>query len=206
MSRIFGRPIAIFPKPSYFPKRSSRDGLGGIRQAVTTGSAPSANPPSYPINGTYADLLWWHMRIWGTRDGGNTVKPGKKWSPKEFSGQILPGYATDDAASNLKNWLGRASPPQPQPVIDRIEEALFGDTADLQRWKIDLRLAHESSRGTGKNKRTITAKALAPASETPPDDATSIRHFGQRHFATAARENVALVTSRLTEFRIADRR
>lgn len=200
MSTIFGRLKAIFPKPSYFPTRSPGDELGGNRQAVTIDSAPSAHPPSYPKNGTYADLLWWHMRIWGTRDGGNTVKPGRKWGPKEFSGRILPGYPADDAASNLKNWLGRASPPGSSDWIDRIEEALFGDTDNLQQWKIDFRWAHEKSRGTGKNKRTLTAKMLASGPGALSHDIFGAVHSGKNHFAAAARENVALVTHKLTEF------
>ncbi|WP_277315663.1 AAA family ATPase [Sphingomonas sp. AOB5] len=168
---------------------------------MTTVSDLSENPPSYPRNGTYADHLWWHLRIWGTRKGGTTAKPGRKWALKEFYSRILgKTHTPEDAATNLKHWMGGANPPLSQDVADRIEDALFGQTAALQRWKIDLRWAHEKSRGTGKNKRTLTAKMLASGPDALSHDIFGPVHAQKSHFATAARENVTLVTNRLTYF------
>jgi hypothetical protein len=113
----------------------------------------------YPAEGTYADLLWWHMFVWGTRpDSGRAV-----WTSKELVAAV---FGDDDDSEkhgrNLRNWLGRGSPPGYPSWLERIEDAFFDDSFLHERWRADLRLAHGRSRGKGKNNRTIGNSQIDP--------------------------------------------
>jgi len=164
---------ANLPESVTFAYKRIRQRFRRGAQIVTADAEPSQDPASYPKNGTYADLLWWHLRIWGTRHDGSITERGKRWELKEFSGLVF-GDATDAdvLAKNLKylrNWLGKGNPPGVSTAMEQIEQALFGNNPELERWKTDLRLAHESSRGRGNNKRTIDSSLAEPQSTTAGD-------------------------------------
>ena len=167
-----------------------------------------ASPKFYPNGGTYADLLYWHLYIWGTRHDGTR----KVWKPSDFRVAVF-GINADSptAIRRLNYWLGGGSPPDP-PTANLVMHALFKEEAVFEEWRIDLRLAHKTSSGTdenGKKKNINTIADLWKAGlKAAPDqghagDAAKVQ--GQTPvgtwdgYAFAARENVAQLITGLTE-------
>lgn len=106
----------------------------------------------YPETGTFADLLWWHLFVWGTRPRSRR----RIWGPKEFASTLFgDDYDPETHGRNMRNWLGGGSPPGSPAIVKRIEDALFGQSIMHERWRAELRLAHGRSRGKGNNVRVI---------------------------------------------------
>lgn len=121
-------------------------------------------PPSYPIGGTYADLLFWHLYVWGTRPGGSTTQRGRSiWEEGEFLQAVFARdrSSPDAIPKNYRNWIGDSknclSPGRYYAPI--IEENLFGGEPQFQIWLNDLEQARKESSGKGQNRRTIKLEA-----------------------------------------------
>ena len=129
---------------------------------------PISPHPYYPYDGTYADLLCWHMDYWGTRPTGNTEANGEPWKPKDFRYKAFGNEGVDQRfISGMSNWRGKGSAPDPDTAT-KIEQALFGKegyNSDFDVWREDLRRFHKNSQGRGKNGRTCHF----PAPPTPPN-------------------------------------
>lgn len=120
---------------------------------MNIGSEVSENPPSYPKDGTYADLLCWHMDIWGTRPGGNTSVQGLPWRKKDFLKKVFnDDWELEKSRVLLGQWRGNGGTPGPGYEA-RVEIALFDKPPAYQNWRADLRAAKLRSKGR-KNKRT----------------------------------------------------
>jgi hypothetical protein len=115
-------------------------------------SEPSSYPPHYPHDGSYADLLAWHLEYWGTRPTASTTVNGEPWSKAEFCLAIYSVDHQDSARTNLHNWLGAKGAPD-ETRHSLIQEELFGNNVAFQRWRIDLENARKRS-PKGKNQRT----------------------------------------------------
>lgn len=157
---------------------------------VTTGSEPSGNPPSYPQNGTYADLLCWHMDIWGTRPGGSTTIEGRPWYPQDFCKEVFgENWDPEAARVSLGNWRGNGSPPN-STNAELIEKALFGPPPAFQSWRIDLRLAHKRPSGKGKKRGTKKESDMAePGAFAVPSNRPTTARFIVRDPHTLDLEN-----------------
>ena len=117
----------------------------------------------YPREGTYADLLAWHLEYWGTRPSGDTSTNGTPWDEDEFRlTAFAPSAPAQDAArSNLNNWLAKGkNPRKPKSAPNdhnhsMVAKALFGDPPSPQfsEWRADLEMARQRST-LGRNKRT----------------------------------------------------
>lgn len=168
-------------------------------------------PPSYPIGGTYADLLYWHLYIWGTRPRESlTVRPEKQWRLRDFKKVIFDGsVSADTEKKNSESWLGRGRQyPPGDDYAPKIVQELFGNEEKFAGWADDLEEARERCKGPGNNpinlkreaalaeltRAGLIGRSVPLAQETFPSTET------RRHFATAPRENVALVVDRLTDF------
>lgn len=172
-----------------------------------------ARPPSYPKDGTYADLLYWHLFIWGTRPGGSVTERGAdRWTEREFRTKIFGANdAQESEAKIYKSWIGDGKSPHP-PGPDfwpPIARALFDGEPQYEVWANDLDLARKRSKGKGNNVKTITLEAalaelaragLTTQSTAPLGSKDADTTTAQNHFAAAAKENVALVVHRLTEY------
>lgn len=166
------------------------------------------DPPTYPKYGTYADLLNWHLYVWGTRHSGSSNRLGELWEPKEFREAIFGACADDEINNkndkNIRNWLGAGAPPKIPAWMKRIEQSLFGESSEFTGWKEHLRAALLISRRTGNNEFTVnleTARAyllragLSDSATTSANDDSN-----QSLFATAPREHANFVPDRLKDF------
>ena len=176
-------------------------------------SAKFARPPSYPAGGTYADLLFWHLYVWGTRPGGSVTERGARlWTEEEFLKSVFSRDkgTPESQPKNYDNWIGKSkyclSPgPYYGPIISGV---IFAGELHFQIWQNDLEKSQETSSGKGNNKRTIEletaltelARAGLISQLATPTLKTFSRDNGRRYIATAAQESVTLVTKRLTEF------
>ena len=105
----------------------------------------------YPSDGTYADLLYWHLRIWGTRSDGRR----KVWEPEKFREAIFAGRDNTDRARHYNYWVGGGKRPG-RANAEAISRLLFSDNPDLKDFETDLWAAWDRSKGNGKNVRTVT--------------------------------------------------
>ena len=119
---------------------------------MTVSSGHPAYPPHYPLGGTFADFLCWHMDYWGTRPTGNTTRNGEPWNPDVFReavfGSILAVEETNRVG--LRNWRGSGSAPK-VGTANAIMNALFGINPVFAGWRKDFENAHKDSKGPGKN-------------------------------------------------------
>ncbi len=133
-----------------------------------------ARPPSYPMDGTYADLLFWHLFVWGTRPGGSVTERGtSRWTEKEFRAKIFEGRSTPESEPKIyKSWIGRGRPfsaPGPD-YAPCIAKELFNGEAQYEVWENDLKEAQERST-SGRNIKSITLEsALVQLSGTRSTD------------------------------------
>jgi hypothetical protein len=131
---------------------------------VQSDREPRDYPPHYPHDGTYADLLCWHMDYWGTRPKGTTRTNGAPWTPKELRQAAFGrNWEADTTRIGLDHWRGAGSAPVPQ-TRNLIEKTLFGTNELFALWRSELREAHRRSAGRGKNPRTVEL----PPNPPPP--------------------------------------
>jgi tetratricopeptide (TPR) repeat protein len=134
------------------------------------GSEPFIYPPHYPHDGTYADLLCWHMDYWGTRPKGSTTVNGLPWGRVEFRQEAFGKvWENDTTRIGLESWRGAGSAPAKSTAL-RISDALFGKSPIFQTWRKDLEDAHKRSQGPGNNPRT---KEFPNPPPPPPDTLAS---------------------------------
>lgn len=121
----------------------------------------SAFPPSYPKGGSYADLLFWHLFVWGTRPGGSTTERGEPWTEAKFRKEAFEGnISANSEQKSYNSWLGEGK--RYSPGIGsalNIARVLFDGEPQFRVWIEDLEEARKRSKGNGNNVRTITLKA-----------------------------------------------
>ncbi|PWB82933.1 MAG: hypothetical protein C3F11_09345 [Methylocystaceae bacterium] len=88
----------------------------------------------------FGRLLAWHL-LRGTRPGGTTDRPGRRWSAKA----LADGVGVNDRT--VRYWLKNEHLP---PEIETVERLLFGSDERYAEWRLELRNAHfESWRAKG---------------------------------------------------------
>lgn len=117
--------------------------LSDDRRIMAPGSQSPQYHSSYPHDGTYADLLWWHLKVWGTRPDGNTKTSGSRWRSNEFLKAAFGD--TQPTLRTLANWLGAGNPPDDTNAAF-VSHALFGTETKFDDWRTDLELARARSR------------------------------------------------------------
>lgn len=127
--------------------------------------SPSGNPPTYPENGTYADLLCWHLFVWRTRPGGSRVERGTDpWTESEFCDKVHDNNNTSPASKNrnFRNWTGEGTRCAPYGSYHKgIKSNLFGGNKDLSTWSKDLDLSIKRSSPKPNNIRNIDYNKLS---------------------------------------------
>ena len=81
----------------------------------------------------------------GTRPGGKTTHPGRRWSAKAFAEAVGFGDRT------IRYWLRNEHLP---PETETIERVLFGNDLCYAEWRLELRKAHAAS-GTTKKDQVV---------------------------------------------------
>jgi tetratricopeptide (TPR) repeat protein len=121
---------------------------------MTEKSEHPAYPAHYPLGGTFADFLCWHMDYWGTRPTGNTIRNAVPWTPDGFL-QAAFGSAWENETYrvSLGYWRGARSAPREDSAIVIINE-FFGNNPVFSQWRDDFEKAYRDSKGRGKNPRT----------------------------------------------------
>jgi hypothetical protein len=100
---------------------------------------------AYPAEGSFYDLLRWHLFTHGTRPGGDPDQIGKVWSGKEFADALKLHPRT------VSNWLKEENPTPPQDLAS-VERVIFGDSPAYAVWRISLRpLSMRRAGGPSKN-------------------------------------------------------
>ena len=84
---------------------------------------------------SFGQLLEWHL-LRGTRPGGKTTHPGRRWSAKAFAEAVGFGDRT------IRYWLRNEHLP---PETETIERVLFGNDLCYAEWRLELRQAHAGS-------------------------------------------------------------
>ena len=124
------------------------------------------DPPSYPKNGTYADLLIWHLKIWWTRPDGSPKSRGTKpWTTSELLSKVFgPNRVDIDNQNNLfKNWTGFKKKERSGSENGRkISHAIFGGQPQFLIWANDLENARVRTNGAGKNRLTYLLNVAWP--------------------------------------------
>ena len=121
---------------------------------MTVSSGPPAYPPHYPLGGTFADFLRWHMDYWGTRPTGNTTRNGLIWAKNDFlKAAFGSNWHEDTFRTGLRNWRGAGSAPD-ENSAPRLMNALFGTNPVFADWRNDFEAAYTASRGRGNNPNT----------------------------------------------------
>lgn len=138
---------------------------------------PVAPPPGYPREGSYADLLLWHLYVWRTRPGGSTTERGEQiWSERAFKDKVFKNEGSADSArKNYLYWTGyeRCSAPGPK-YASLIAEALFDAEPQFATWADDLERARGRSMGAGKNIRHIDIGVALAELDRPLPNADSV--------------------------------
>ena len=132
---------------------------------MVAGSEPVAHPPYYPHGGTYADLLAWHLKYWGTRPGGSTTANGQPWDLNDFRLKAFSIDGQDAARTGLNNWLGAKGAPN-ETNHSLIQQALFGGNPIYDGWRDDLENARRHS-PKGKNQSTRKYPEPPPVVKPP---------------------------------------
>jgi hypothetical protein len=140
---------------------------------------PGPSDP-YPQQGTFRELLSWHLR-WGTQPGCSTVTRNRRW-PRSVFAQLVHGKTAEleTAKRNLRNWanIGRLPDIDDQDRVDQIFFILFGGDPRLRPWKTDLETAlkrERESKATSSPTEATQAPLPKPTSSptlpTPTHDA-----------------------------------
>lgn len=134
-------------------------------------SASPARSTSYPKGGTFAQLLTWHLTVWGTHPKCSLEKAQPKfWKLYRFAEDIHGGRVElASAKKNLEAWrAGRRAPEvDDQHRVERIFTNLFADAEHLRRWKKDLHEALEKERAE-KQVSIKRGKSATPANVPLP--------------------------------------
>ena len=96
-------------------------------------------PEYYPRDGSFRDLLAWHLLKWGTRPDGRRAL----WTYNEFASVAFDPVGQDalySQAKNVSNWVFGTSP-KGWTDIEGILAALFGDNPESDFEREDLREA-----------------------------------------------------------------
>lgn len=158
--------------------------------------------PSYPKNGTFADLLTWHLEVWGTRSTG----PPAIWELRKFREAIF-GALADDEERLVYGWLGSGSPPSPEN-LKQVIKVLFGDDPIFTEWRIDLTQACRDSRGKNgiKNKRSKVSldqsrskSTTANVGEAPQNSLNALRTSQNNYLGANAKHGVKVIADTLAE-------
>jgi MerR HTH family regulatory protein len=101
-------------------------------------------------NWSFGQLLAWHL-LRGTRPGGKIDRPGREWSKAEFA------QATGLGDRTIRYWLRNEHLP---PEIETIERLLFGNDDGYAEWRLELRHAYATSRGTKRSFATTDEASM----------------------------------------------
>lgn len=122
---------------------------------------PLLNPPGYPKDGTYADLLQWHLFVWGTRPEGRPTKRDQKlWNDEEFKLAVFEDNPKDydekyKRNKNYLNWIGKGEQVAPVKSHPKIAAVLFGEKPIFEIWSADLKASLSRSSPKGNNKLNL---------------------------------------------------
>lgn len=128
------------------------------------------DPPSYPKQGSFGDLLKWHL-AWGTRPNCLMHETGANapWTIALFADLVCGDSSIErkSAQRNIANWRNGRLPDQRQDAerIANIFEELFGSDPRLLQWKNDLASALE--RGRAEQAARIARRSMTQ--RRPPD-------------------------------------
>lgn len=123
---------------------------------MTENSPLSANPAHYPVGGTFADFIRWHMDYWGTRPTGSKTVNGIPWTKDEFRQTAFgSNWQKDTFTVGLRNWRGAGSAPAGETATTIIN-TFFGTNPVFAQWRNDFEEAYKNSKGPGKNLRSRT--------------------------------------------------
>ena len=176
-------------------KSLGSDEIGNERNKFGTNNLIELyRPPSYPKDGSYADLLFWHLFVWGTRPGGSVTERGAhRWAEKEFRAKIFGKDSSPESEEKKYHyWLGEQAPYSPPGAgyWPSIAMALFGNEPQFEIWANDLDAARKRSKGRGNNVRRITLeqalKDLANAARLDSSDQAN----RQNHFIASLDQSV----------------
>lgn len=123
---------------------SNREATAQSATAYVAGASDSEHsvyPDGYPRNGTYSELLNWHLRVWGTRPGCSLQEPNVLTDLSHFAAMTHEGIFWGRKSfmeENVNLWLSGEHPVSPYSIT-RVELELFGFDPGLSHWKIDLR-------------------------------------------------------------------
>ncbi len=119
-------------------------------------------PPTYPRNGTYADLLLWHLKVWGTRPSGSTTRRGEKpWEDADFKKEIFKDANKNEKDSEqtskdyertekqFRAWTGESAITYaPGPDNGKlIAAALFDNKPQFESWAFHLETVRKKTKG-----------------------------------------------------------
>jgi tetratricopeptide (TPR) repeat protein len=146
---------------------------------------------AYDANGSFAQLLDWHL-VHGTRPTGNVEVDGKQWGNKDFA------YCVGVVERTVRNWRSSETVPD---YIGSIERELFGENPAYAAWRATLRTAHH----TAQNGKTST-ETETPSQQTFANHNLTLRvlvrevleAFGGRHPIFAGR--IAIPLALLSDF------
>lgn len=93
--------------------------------------SPGNPDPANRDSWTFAELLYWHFLVYGTRpDGDPDADAGRIWTRKKAA------HAVGHSPRQFANWLNGTSAPL-EPTA--IEQALFGDSPRFDKQRNELR-------------------------------------------------------------------
>lgn len=103
----------------------------------------------YPKGKSFAEMLDWHLRFWGTRPGCNLKQRNKIHSVVSVATEFHDGYpprSDGNPERKLLQWRRGQNPPTDELIICNIFGYLFGDDKRLTEWKCDLEEALKDAR------------------------------------------------------------
>jgi len=149
-------------------------------------------PRGYPRDGSYADLLLWHLYVWGTRPGGSTtVRADCAWEEADFIKLIFKGLNTSRPKKTYEAWFGKGRCAAPGDKFGPLIAAvLFNEEPQFATWEIELEEARQGSLGQNQNVKSINVEAAIAELETATLAVSSIPqltpHFIGRDATTDA--------------------
>ena len=180
------------------------------------GMATSLNPPTYPENGTYADLLVWHLYVWRTHPDGSTTKRGEQpWDIEAFKDKLFLGATDDDGEiqrrnKNFNNWTGEGQNVAPFGFYHgRIVDVIFGNAPKFEIWIKDLKASFRRSSPKGNNilslKAEVATAVLAGSGFIPeivgssPSNSEASATLNINHLGADAKHGVKVIADTLAE-------
>ncbi len=129
----------------------------GIWGAVAETPKPFIEAATYPAGGSFGQLLAWHLAQ-GTRPHPINTKPVLPWIESQFAQSVYdiepdsPTYEKEFEAAKrtIRNWKNGKIPSNKEDLdkkrVEKVFSLLFGNDANLCRWKADLEEALEFGR------------------------------------------------------------